>query len=93
MHADIRVRLAQVRSARERAHQLRRVVLPLRRRVVAEAQRHVNVNDLSVFALLQAKQAEFDTARSYLDALRDYWNARSDLERAAGGALPEPGPP
>ena len=93
VHADIRVRLAQVRSARERAHQLRRVVLPLRRRVVAEAQRHVNVNDLSVFALLQAKQAEFDTARSYLDALRDYWNARSDLERAAGGALPEAGPP
>ena len=93
VHADVRVRLAQARSARDRAQQLRRVVLPLRRRVIEEAQRHVNVNDISVFALLQAKQAELDTARSYLDALRDYWNARSDLERAVAGVLTEPGIP
>ncbi|MBI3792395.1 MAG: TolC family protein, partial [Gemmatimonadetes bacterium] len=88
VHADVRIRLAQLRSARERAQQLRHVVLPLRRRVIAEAQRHVNVNDITVFALLQAKQGELDAARSYLDALRDYWNARSDLERAVGGTLP-----
>ena len=93
VHADIRVRLAQVRATRQRAQQLRRVVLPLRRRVIEEAQRHLNVNDISVFVLLQAKQAEFDTGRLYLDALRDYWNARGDLERSAGGSLPEPATP
>ncbi len=93
VHADVRARLAQLRSARDRARQLRSVVLPLRRRVTEEAQRHVNVNDISVFTLLQAKQAEFDTARAYLDALRDYWNGRSDLERSIGGTLPDSGPP
>lgn len=88
VHADVRVRLAQVRAARQRTRHFRSVVLPMRRRVIEEAQRHVNVNDISVFVLLQAKREELESARAYLDALRDYWNARSDLERATGGALP-----
>lgn len=90
VHAEVRTQLAQLRGARDRAQQMRRVVLPLRRRVVAEAQRHVNVNDISVFTLLQAKHAELESARAYLDALRDYWNARGNLERTVGGTLPEP---
>ena len=43
---------------------------------------------MPVFALLQAKQAEIDAAHMYLDALRDYWSARAELERATGGMLP-----
>jgi outer membrane protein TolC len=28
-----------------------------------------------------------DAYRDYLDSVRDYWTARADLERAAGGSL------
>ncbi len=88
VHAEVRTRLAQMHSARQRALQLRTVVLPLRERVLAETQRHVNAMDLSIFTLLQAKQAAIEAGRMYLDALRDYWIARAELERAAGGSLP-----
>lgn len=88
VHAEVRTRLAQLHSARTRARQLRTVVLPLRERVLDETQRHVNAMDLTIFALLQAKQAVVEAGRMYLDALRDYWIARAELERAAGGALP-----
>lgn len=91
VHAQVRTQLAQVRSAGRRAQHLRTVVLPLRRRVLDELQRHVNAMDASVFALLQAKQAELDAGRLYLDALRDYWLAYMALERAVGGALPTRG--
>ncbi len=91
VHAQVRTHLGQVRSAAQRAHHLRTVVLPLRQRVLDEVQRHVNAMDASIFALLQAKQAELDAGRRYLDALRDYWLARSGLERAVGSALPPAG--
>jgi len=91
VHAQVRTQLAQLRSAGRRAQHLRTVVLPLRRRVLDELQRHVNAMDASVFALLQAKQAELDAGRLYLDALHDYWLAYTGLERAVGGALPAPG--
>lgn len=88
VHAQVRTQLALLRSAGQRAQHLRTVVLPLRRRVLDELQRHVNAMDASVFALLQAKQAELDAGRLYLDALHDYWLAYTTLERAVGGALP-----
>ena len=45
---------------------------------------------LGVYQLIQAKQAEFDAYREYIEALRDYWIARSDLERAVGGRVGAP---
>jgi cobalt-zinc-cadmium efflux system outer membrane protein len=40
-----------------------------------------------VFQLLVAKRDEIDAGRGYIEALRDYWIARCDLERAVGGEL------
>ena len=42
---------------------------------------------LGVYQLILAKQSEFDAYREYIEALRDYWIARSDLERAVGTRL------
>ena len=92
-HADVRLRLGLLAAARMRAQQLRTVVLPLRRRMVEETQKHVSAMDLSVFVLLQARQAEIDAGRGYLNSLRDYWIARAELERATGGRLPVPATP
>ncbi len=87
-HAAVRGALARLEGARRRAVQLKTSVLPARRRVLTESQLQVNAMAMPVFTLLQAKQSEIDAARMYLDALRDYWSARADLERATGGTLP-----
>jgi outer membrane protein, heavy metal efflux system len=49
---------------------------------------------VGVFQLLTAKRDEIDAGRAYIEALRDYWIARTDLESAVGGelALAEPSP-
>ncbi len=87
-HAAVRTAWVRYDGARRRAVQLRTAVLPARRRVLVESQLQVNTMAMPVFALLQAKQAEIDAGHMYLDALRDYWTARSELERATGGMLP-----
>ncbi len=80
-------RLAFTRATVER---YRATVIPLRERIVALSQRHYDAMLLGVYQLLLAKQAEVDAYRCYVEAVRDYWIARSDLERALGGRLPAP---
>ncbi len=85
--AEVREASASLASARDREAHLRRVVLPLRRQVVAESQKFVNAMEHSVFTLLLAKQAEIDAGHAYVSALRDYWMTRAKLERAVGGTF------
>ncbi len=92
-HAEVRSALARVETAQRRTTQIRTAVLPARRRVVIESQLQTNAMALPVFALLQARQMEIDAGQMYLDALRDYWFARAELERATGGPLPAPSTP
>ena len=44
---------------------------------------------VGVFELLQARRAQLDASQAYLEAVRDYWIARSELKRAVGGKLPD----
>jgi cobalt-zinc-cadmium efflux system outer membrane protein len=61
--------------------------VPLRERIVALTQEQYNAMLLGVYQLLQAKQGEIEAYRAYIEAVRDYWIARADLERAIGGRL------
>ncbi len=89
---DIR---SEVRAARGRLVATRtvvdryaKVVVPLRQRVVVLSQEHYNAMLLGAYQLLQAKQNEVSTYREFIEALRDYWFSRAELERATGGSLP-----
>lgn len=91
---ETRVR-SEVRSARDRLQILRRMIeryrdelIPLREKVVAESQKHQNFMLIGVFQLLQDKREEIAAYREYIEVFRDYWTARTDLERAVGGRLP-----
>lgn len=64
------------------------VLLPIRRRVTQEMQLRYNAMLEGVFQLLNAKQNEIETAREYIYALRDYWLAYGDFEKALGGPVP-----
>ena len=91
MAIEIRSEVREIRSrllfARDLAEHYRKVMVPLRERLVAESQRFYNFMLIGVYQLLQAKQDEIDAYRGYIEAVRDYWVARSDLERAVGGSL------
>jgi cobalt-zinc-cadmium efflux system outer membrane protein len=86
--AEVRTAVAQLSAARARVEHFTRVVLPLRARVVEQAQLQYNGMLIGVFELLETKRAEIEAQRESVDALRAYWVARSELERAAGGRLP-----
>lgn len=86
---------SEVRAARHRlaasrgvAEHYRDVLIPVRRRIVAETQLHYNYMLLGVYRLLEARRDEAAAYREYLEAVRDYWLARIGLERAVNGPLP-----
>jgi cobalt-zinc-cadmium efflux system outer membrane protein len=89
--ADVR---SDVRAARDRMLLARRQVeyfkstaLPARTRVTEESQLQYNAMQITPFQLLQAKQEEVKTAADSIEALRDYWVAHAELEKAVGGSL------
>src|SRR6266581_2529481 len=89
--ADIR---SEVRAARDKMLLTRRQVeyfkstaLPTRTRVTEESQLEYNAMQIGPFQLLQAKQEEVKTGAESVEALRDYWVARAELEKAVGGSL------
>ena len=47
---------------------------------------------VGVFELLQARRSQLDAYQSYVEAVRDYWLARTDLRRSVGGVLPGESP-
>lgn len=85
--ADARALRETLVAARERAMHLRDTVLPLRHLVLVESQKHFNAMDLSIFTLLMAKQGEIDAGVASVEAVKDYWIARAELERAVGGSF------
>lgn len=93
VRADVRSSRARVETARGVVEDYAKTMVPLRENVVRYSQEQYDAMLLGVYQLIQAKQAEFDAYRAYIEALRDYWIARSDLERAVGGRLVAPAEP
>jgi cobalt-zinc-cadmium efflux system outer membrane protein len=93
IRSDVRRLRNRLLSARSRTEYLAKVILPLRQRVVEQTQLEYNAMLVNVFQLLQSKQAEIETGREYIEALRDYWVARAELERSVGGRFAAPDEP
>jgi len=88
--ARVQVRTAYERMAAEReiAQRYQDQLIPLRQQIVTSSLRHYNYMLLGATRLLMAKQNEVTAEKEYLEALRNYWMARAQLERAVGGRLP-----
>src|SRR5207249_7216953 len=85
---------SEIREARERMLLTRRLVdsyrgtlIPLRQEVASRALEHYNCMLIGAFDVLAAKRDEIEAYRAYVTSVRDYWVARSDLERALGRRL------
>jgi cobalt-zinc-cadmium efflux system outer membrane protein len=91
---DIR---SEVREARARLLAQRnlakyyKVLLSERMRILELTLHQYNGMLKGPYDLLLAKQNEVTTEQAYVEAWRDYWIARAELERALGGRLPTSG--
>ncbi len=89
IHAEARAARMQLLTKRASVEYYQTTLLPLQERMVALSQQQYNAMLLGVYQLLTAKQNEITTYQAYLEALRDYFMARLELERVLGSVLPE----
>jgi cobalt-zinc-cadmium efflux system outer membrane protein len=74
-------------ATRDLAQYYDRVLLPERVEILDQTLKAHNQMLKGAYELLLAKQSEVTTERAYIEAWRDYWIARTRLERAVGGRL------
>jgi outer membrane protein, heavy metal efflux system len=88
---DIRSQIRELRdelaSKRENARFYQDELLPGERRILKESLMQYNAMEIENFQLFGTKAEEARTEREYLEAVRDYWITRAELERAVGGNL------
>ena len=89
IHARSEVRLARdfMIASRELTEYFRDRLLPQRRQIVELTLEQYNMMLQGTYDLLAAREREVETERAYIEAWRDYWIARVELERALGGRL------
>ncbi len=83
--STLRAARASVAEARARVEYYRDVLLPRRARIVELTKLEHNAMLVGVFQLLQAKQNEAEAQRDAIEAQREYWNSRIELDRALNG--------
>jgi outer membrane protein, heavy metal efflux system len=88
---DVRSEIRQLRdelaSKREIARFYQDELLPGQRQILNESLLNYNAMEIGNFELFTTKAEEARTEREYIDAVRDYWITRAELERAVGGNL------
>jgi outer membrane protein, heavy metal efflux system len=87
IRSDVRAAYDKMHLARQQVEYFKSTALPARSRVIEEAQLEYNAMQIGPSQLLQAKQEEVKTGAELVETLRDYWVARSELEKAVGGSL------
>ena len=90
--SEIRDSLTRLAVSASHARRYQHTLLPLRERITHLTQLQYNAMQVSVFQLMQAKQQEVMAGQAYLGSLRDYWLARSSLERSVGRDIALPAP-
>ena len=91
--SEVREQRDRMLAARDLALFYDRELLPQRARILDLTLRQYNAMFKGAYDLLLAKEAEVEAEKARLDAWRDYWIARSRLEKALGGGLPAAAPP
>jgi cobalt-zinc-cadmium efflux system outer membrane protein len=89
--SDVRLAVGRMAAARNMAETYRATVIPQQQRVYDLTRRQFNAMQATVHDLLAARNGELAAREGYVEAVRDYWIARADLEQAVGGRLPTVG--
>ena len=75
-------------SAYELARHYRDEIVPLRKTISEENLLRYNGMLISVFELLADAREQVTSVNAYIEALKGFWLAETDLQRALGGRLP-----
>jgi cobalt-zinc-cadmium efflux system outer membrane protein len=92
IRSQVRAARTRMYNARDRVEFYRRDVLPVQQKLLQQSQLQYNGMLLGVFQLLQVRRDQIEAGSEYVNALHDYWRARTELERAIGGRLPQSNP-
>ncbi|MEQ2005564.1 MAG: TolC family protein [Limisphaerales bacterium] len=93
IRSEVREARDSLIAARDAAEYFAKILLPQRQRILRETLLQYNAMQKSSFELLAAKEREQAAEREAIEALRDYWIARAELEHAVGGSLTRAIPP
>ncbi|MDI1261505.1 TolC family protein [Aquabacterium sp.] len=83
--SEVREAYLGYRSSHDLVRHYRDEVVPLRKRISEENQLRYNGMFISVFDLLADAREQITAVNGYIDALRDFWLAQSDLQMALIG--------
>ncbi len=87
IRSEVRQAQDAMLSARATVEHYNKTLMPQRRKILRQTLLQYNAMQVSTYVVLQAKQNEQIADRGYVEALRGYWIARAELERAVGGRL------
>ncbi len=87
IRSDVRKYRTKLSILADRAAFYHEEALPTRIRIVNKGMLEYNAMQLSPDELFLAKADELRAERGYIDALRDFWITRTQLERTVGGTL------
>ncbi len=87
IRADVRALHDKLASLREAARFYHNEVVPVRRAITAGMLLHYNGMLVGNYELFAARAEQIEAEHKSIEALRDYWMTRAELERAVGGNL------
>jgi len=88
VRAEVRQTIRRLNVMREQAHYYEHSFLPLRKAMTRQAQRRYNGMFMGVFELLMIKRMEIEASVGYVNTLKNYWLAHSDMTEILSGRLP-----
>ena len=86
--SEVRDSYAGYLTAYELARHYRDEIVPLRKTISDENQLRYNGMLISVFELLADAREQVASVNAYIDALKGFWLAETDLQQSVGGKLP-----
>ena len=90
--SEVRETYSAYRTAFDLAKHYRDEIVPLRKRISEEVLLRYNGMLMSVFELLADSREQVAAVNGYIEALRDFWLAESDLQMALTGRSPGASP-
>jgi outer membrane protein TolC len=86
--SEVRESYVRYQTAYDLTRHYRDEVVPVRKTISDEMLLRYNGMLVSVFELLADAREQVNAVNGYIDALRGYWLAQTDLQMALGGKLP-----
>jgi cobalt-zinc-cadmium efflux system outer membrane protein len=90
IRSEVREARDTLKINRDQVGYFKKVVVPLNIQSVNQTLLQFNAMQVNTYDLFLAKQRELEAEKEYIQAWRDYWISRSQLEEAVGGNLHPP---